>query len=546
MFPEILDIQLIVASYVSDDFITLINLSHLWKIADLDKLYNGKDYFIDEVLKCDTKLHQYIDFTVDLNVPIPYIPRNMKSIYLSGELKKAIEFLDNYPVTRPKINLESFEVDKIGNLFNKYKFYKVGIHGTVNKTSDFLKDISCDKIELCANFESKTKLTINKSVSEMKIYPNGIYPELSLSNDSALEYFLANYFNKNISDILEYYHFKNLKTLELSEVGNLGFLKNPNLEILSNLTILRPENKDILSPNIINGKIYFPLQNLSLSSLIIISSEPVKIKFFGKFALFNTETLKKITMIFPTKLFDFCIPDEFGRLQSIFHNYNKLESFSFEYSKTHYFIEDSKSIINFLPSVKELIIKIGENEIDAKIHVPESVNTIKLIFEGKNDMAEFLSKVSFENILNVRKFSIIADHSKFVYLPQHGARIFSEMKKLETIQLAECGFLGKELSLTLPDLLEQLPDSLVNIELMDAKIDSGLKYIDFRKFRKLQYLNISIMCENEYQDPIIYLPTGSKTGILQAKIEKLCYDKTHLSFQFKNIRGLYISVNVDC
>jgi len=542
--PDILDIQLIVASYVSDNIIDLINLSHLWEIAGLDKLYNGIMNYIDCMPECDSKLHQYMELAVDVEDEISYVPKNMKSMYINSEdIKKTIEFLDTFPADKPSIHIKSDNIGNIGNLFKKHKIYETSIVGTFNSEYDFLKDIISEKISLVAQFTNRVKLSIHESVLVFNIgIRSDLLPEIVIPDDSMLEQLHTSMHGENIQNILRHHPFKKLKELELTRVENLEFLKNPYLKNLSYLYINVTDNQDVILYEVVNGKIIFPLQNLDLSELNICTEEHVKIQFFGKLVLSNPKTLKCLSLNFPTELFDFCSADEFGDLKSIFHDYTKLESFGFTYSKTMYFVEDLKNIINFLPSVDNLTIKIStlENVINQIIYIPKSVHTLILNFgRGNDDIADFLAKLRFENILNIRKLTIVSENAKFIYLLQHGAGVFSEMKKLETIQL-QCGFLCNDLSLSLPNLLEQLPDSLINMELMCVKIDSDLKYIDFRKFRKLQYLNISIMCKNNYSDPIIYLPTSANSGFLQVEIVKRFYDGMRTSSSFKNIIGLYI------
>lgn len=498
MFPEVEDLRIIVASYVSDDRITLINLFNLWKIPDLVTL-SKKDRNPDE--KIYYKLQPYIPLAI-YNWEVPVFGKNDKNILFSG-IKQDL-------------------IGKISELENKFEKVELEIVSEMFKnTADFLHGKFFDKItvknvtnEIIKNTEkintkhlNLTSLEDDFKNYEIKINDSVQYLELSnyrsaiiLSEKSKLNTIKCNIYNENLIKLLNSGFSEKLEKLKIS-LMSLCQIKNCNFKNLKTLDIAIASCSD--GKNLSDLQCFMHSLNIEYYSLCTYKL-PYDLKLLP-----NPETLKHLVL--NCKIREIDIP--------ILNLYKNLEYFAlYIYDNFNYIIP---------ANVNELII-ITHAALTKELVIPKSVQHIK--FMPRNVHFILPSNMKFEDPENIKSIyiklsGIIDDNIKINF-----NKFIPNLKKLESFTYSE--IYTTEYDTLFDTVLNMIPENTINIIMKGVCIQCDTKVIDFRRFWKLRWLEINITTGCLFCDPVILLPTSG--------VEPIYVDITkNRSKKFKNIRGLY-------
>lgn len=477
MFPDVKNLQFIVIGYVADDWITLINLFHLWKIWQ--NPYKKIDFWFSDFVNSNPVIK----------------PKTMKNIYgLLGNPDAARRIIEKIG------NLENLEIDgDVCHTFDKNIFDGINI-----KTLKILRmyklsgniftslNIESLYLEFCALTE-EDELKINQSVKNLEVKIIGdrkIMPKISLSEKSELLTFSVNFLNNNINQILNSGALKKVRGLSL-KMDDIADLKIRSFSIFPELVSLHLsiENCDFMVLlNLINGTNLTELKIKSKKSGIHILDTDFK---FDSVKILDIEPV-----INPDKLF------------YIFKN---LTSLTF------------KSISNpcKLPlGLNELTIKINSVNTNGKLIIPDLVYKMKINIEYPFNAENMIFSISSNLQILIIDFNLyfIKDLEKF-------KNMLKKPKKLETIVLDSVK------NENLQELIDTIPKNIVNLTISVSSIDHGIRLIDFRKFTKLRYLNLQIYNLDNYVNPPIFLPNTKHILYINTTKER---------YKFKNFRGLYI------
>lgn len=522
-FPEIEDIQIIVASYVANDELTLINLLHYWGIYRLLDLSGTKHHYFEEkqMKLYNRKLFEYMNFVVRDSKTDIKIPKSVKNILFSTKCLENNPGLIQEISDCENINLyiySEFSKELLEKLFSGKKYKRVSISDNLLLNSD----IECEELILISHITTEGELKIN-SVTDLvlKCYipKNTIFPKNSIKGLYSEVY-------NNLSNFLSSESAKNLIRLKVI-LNNISKMQDYQIDNLLNLD-LHISGDELFK--IEGTKFIAPLTRLNLTDLAISSCTKQQISFRSISLLSNPDFLKKLKFKFRT------YPDEFitvqdGKIGSILWTYKNLESFSFIHSDTKYLLSDGKHTINLLPpSIKKITIKF-ESKSSEKVLIPRSVESVQLKLHGK------LKKniIECEAPENVRSISIKVETEMSMLIHILNS-ILPKMINLESINI-ESKVEDHDL-IKLTDLLFYIPENTINIILDCYSIKCNEKIINFRKFKKLRYLKINTSSECNFCDPVVLLPRIT-TGIMYVKIDVWHCNKKH---KLKNISGLYVEI----
>jgi len=484
-FPDIEDLRIIVASYVSNDLITLINLFSLWKIPDLYKLY-------EEKLPTDEKIYYKMR---------KYIPIHIKNVSNSDITKSGIK------TEKITLTIDEKISENSGHFSDNHFFKKITIKQLKPEKTEFIQNLKTETLIIAINLLKNEKLEINGSVEFFEMNASINKSKLILPEKSNLKSIYFREYDENILDFLKSGFPKKLKELKIA-ISTFDQLKNCNFENLNKLHIseyMSDKHSFLRSAEFIT--------KLKLTDYAVI--------FSGKYDLNllpDPETLKELKL--------YCKEGFLENNMRILNMYKKLELFEFVVcNDIEYFIP---------PTVKKLglyIFKNFANKFSEKLFIPKSVDHISMIMPSNKNHKKLLNKILFENVGNMRcvEINFVHDWSNLEINIKSFNNFLSKLKNLETL-IFHCNHC--ELP-KLNNITDIIPKNVTTIILNGFLISCDTtKVIDFRRFRKLRWLEIGINQECDFCDPVILLPTSG--------FEPVHVDiKGNRNKKFKNIRGLY-------
>jgi len=489
-FPNIEDLRIIVASYVSDDRITLINLLNLWKIQDLYKLKKEYRYTKENIYY---KLRPYIPLYYRRG-EIQVIGKNDKYIKTGVfDLDTILILIDSGIKTENVLlwgDISLFQNSEDFLIKNHFKSIQVNSEEIDVK---FIQNLNARTIIIQPYVVTGDRLEIHDSVQYLELNINACAFKLITSEKSNLRSIKSHQYNSSLLESLNSGLSERLKELYI-QLESLNEIKNCDFKNLKKLVI---------------SVIYaFDIKELSRFKDVICNLNLVyfKINTISKYSLTllpNPETLRHLTIysqIPKTEMF-------------ILNSYKKLESLDMHVSS------DIDYIIP--PNVKKLKLEININLIKT-LYIPNSVSDIRI---RSLHYDEAIYNIKFETPENIRKLEIESSYDNKFEIVYFNS-FMQQFKNLES-------FIYDGSYISLLYILRVIPKNTKNIIINNSSIVCNMDIVDLREFTKLRWLEISINQECDFCDPVILLPTSG--------FEPVHVDiKGNRNKKFKNIRGLYI------